>query len=363
MKLKWMGIAAALGLLAISAAVAGETATVTDMAGRWVESPRNPDRIICLGPGALRLIVYLKAQDRVVGIEEMEKLHPQGRPYRIAHPDLADLPRIGPGGPAAINKKPDLEAVLQVRPEVIFATCMDPALADEIQRILGIPVAVLSYGEPVVSDEAIFVALRTAGTILGRSARADAAVDYIQSLKKDLQERTRNIPEEKKPAVYVGGIGHRGAHGIESTDPRYLPLDWLNWKNGAESVDSRIGGHLFVDKEMLLALNPEVIFVDGGGLALVEEDYRKKPALYKALKAFQTRRMHALLPYNHYAANIDTALADAYAIGKILYPERFQDIDVERKADEIYAFLVGEPVYSKMKRVFGAIGRKMEFSE
>jgi hypothetical protein len=38
-------------------------------------------------------------------------------------------------------------------------------------------------------------------------------------------------------------------------------------------------------------------------------------------------------------------LADAYAIGKILYPAAFSDIDPERKCDEIYTYLVGQPVY------------------
>ena len=38
-------------------------------------------------------------------------------------------------------------------------------------------------------------------------------------------------------------------------------------------------------------------------------------------------------------------LADAYAIGKILYPAAFSDIDPERKCDEIHTYLVGQPVY------------------
>lgn len=104
---------------------AARTVTVTDMAGRQVIARFDPDRIICMGPGALRLIVYLQAQTKVVGVEDMEKIHPEGRPYRIAHPELSKLPRCGPGGPACINKKPDLEAVLSVNPQVIFITYMD----------------------------------------------------------------------------------------------------------------------------------------------------------------------------------------------------------------------------------------------
>jgi propionate CoA-transferase len=105
----------------------------------------------------------------------------------------------------------------------------------------------------------------------------------------------------------------------------------------------------------------EFDFIDGGGLALVQEDFRKKPEVYKALKAFVDDRVYALLPFNWYTTNIDTALADAYAIGKILYPKPFEDVDPEPKADEIYAFLVGKPVYPAMKKDYGVIGAKPGF--
>ncbi|MDO5846275.1 MAG: iron ABC transporter substrate-binding protein, partial [Methanocorpusculum sp.] len=38
-----------------------------------------------------------------------------------------------------------------------------------------------------------------------------------------------------------------------------------------------------------------------------------------------------------------------YYIGKLLYPEQFADIDPAKKADEIYTFLDGAPVYEQLK--------------
>ena len=119
---------------------------------------------------------------------------------------------------------------------------------------------------------------------------------------------------------------------------------------------------MFMDKEMLLKLNPDIIFIDCGGLLLVAEDYHKKPEYYRALRAFANRRVYTLLPFNWYATNIGTALADAYAIGKVLYPQRFKDIDPEKKADEIYTFLVGRPVYGEMKQEYQAIGSPPVFT-
>ena len=353
-------ICCTLMVCGLSAKVIGaQTITVKDMAGRMVTVPFDPERIVCIGPGTLRLIVYLEAETKVVGVEDMEKLNPEGRPYWLAHPELAKLPRCGPGGPGGINKKPDLEAVLSVRPQVLFITYMDAALADEVQQTLNIPVVVLSYGELATFDESVYTALKIAGKVLNREKRADAVVAYIESLKKDLRERTMEISE--KPSVYVGGIGYRGAYGIESTEKSFIPFSWIDADNVAERVKSSVGSHVFMDKEILLKLNPDIIFIDSAGLPLLKEDYKKKPKFYHALTAFSKRRVYTLLPFNWYVTNIGTALADAYAIGKIIYQDRFMDIDPEKKADEIYTFLVGRPVYQGLKETYGPIGRPAPF--
>lgn len=349
-------------LLALFPAItAARTLEVTDMAGRHVTAPFDPDRIVCVGPGALRLIVYLQAESKVVGVEDMEKKNPGGRPYWIAHPELSRLPRCGPGGPAGINKKPDLEALLALKPQVIFITYMDAELADEVQQSVGIPIVVLSYGAFATFDEAVYDAMRAAGRILNRETRANDVVAYIESLRKDMHLRTKAIPENSKPTVYIGGIGYRGIQGIESTEKRYTPFEWLRAKNIAEQVQATSGSHVVMGKEALLKLNPDVIFIDGGGMILVREDYRKKPEFYTALKAHAARRIYTMHPFNWYTTNIGTALADAYAIGKILYEKQFKDIDPQQKADEIYKFLVGRPVYDSMQKEYGPIGQNAHF--
>ncbi|MGA6926334.1 MAG: ABC transporter substrate-binding protein, partial [Desulfosarcina sp.] len=272
------------------------------------------------------------------------------------------LPVIGPGGAGAINKKPDMEAVLRVAPDLIFVTYMETALADEVAGTLGIPMVVLSYGELAVFDQAVIDSLHLAGGILNQRQRAEAVAEYIDTLREDLKRRTTDVPDNEKPTVYVGGIGYRGAHGIESTQRHYLPLSWNHTPNLAERVTAGIGSQLFVDKEILLKLDPTVIFIDGGGLALVADDYRRKPEFYDALQAFRSNRVYTLFPFNHYTTNIGTALADAYAIGKTLYPSRFSDVDLARQADDIYTFMVGRPIYAQMSAEYGELGRQAPFA-
>jgi len=343
-----------------SEVIAAEKLTVVDMARRTVEVPSNPQRIICLSPGTLRLIVYLGCADRVVGVEDFEKTRPTARPYIMAHPELAQLPTVGPGGPGSINKQPDLEAVLKVRPDVLFISYMEPANADALQKKLGIPVVILTHGRFASFDELMYDSLRLAGKILNAEQKAEKVIDYVEHTRKDLLTRTQGIPEDQKPSVYVGSVGYKGVQGIESTDASFTPLEWVGAKNVAKAIFTK--GHLFIDKERLLGWNPHIIFLDGGGLKLVKQDYEKKPEFYKGLQAFQEKRIYVIYPFNYYVTNVSTAIADAYAVGKILYPDRFSDIDTAAKADEIYTFLYDKPLYQLMEKDFGPLGRKAEFN-
>jgi iron complex transport system substrate-binding protein len=341
-------------------AFAAERITVTDMGKRTVIVPLNPQRIVCLSPGTLRLIVYLGAAGRIVGVEDFEKTRPAARPYILANPELTKLPTVGPGGPGSINKEPDLEAVLKVRPDVIFISYMEPANADALQKKLGIPVVILTHGRFASVDELIYDSLRVAGKILKAEQKAEEVIEYVEDARKDLLSRTRAIPDDRKPTVYVGSVGYKGIQGIESTDASFTPLEWVGARNRAKRISSR--DHLFIDKEKLLAWNPDIIFLDGGGLGLVKQDYEKKPEFYNGLKAFREKRVYIIYPFNYYVTNVSTAIADAYSVGKILYPDRFSDIDPKTKADEIYTFLYGRPLYQQMEKDFGLLGRVADFN-
>lgn len=351
---------AALLLVLLSPAGQADAAgrTVTDAAGRTVTVPATVSRIVCLGPGSLRLIAYLGATDKLVGIERFEIAQKTGRPYRLAHPELLNLPVVGPGGPKSINQEPDLEAVLTARPEVVFTSAMDGAVAQAIQDKLGIAVVALSYGAFARYDPKVFDSLRLAATILDREQRAQAVVDFLVAAEADVRARAARgaaAPGYRRPTVYVGGTGLRGAHGLTSTDHPYAPLDWLDADNLARRVTD--DGHAFIDREQLLAFDPDILFIDAAGLSLVADECSRQPEFCGALRAVRQGRVYLLYPFTNYLTNLDTIVVDAYAAGKRLYPEAFADVDPAEKADAVYAFLVGRPVYGQMAADFGALGK------
>jgi iron complex transport system substrate-binding protein len=249
-----------LGLLMTTPCPANEKITVTDMVGRQVTLPKSPERVICISPGTLRLLIYLEGKSRVVGVEDLERRFPTTRPYWVANMELSRLPSIGPGGPNTINREPDLEKVLAVNPEVIFISYMDRRKADSLQKKIGIPVIVLTYGPFGTFNEIVYDSIRIVGRVLGKEARGEAVIDFIEGSRKDLYSRVEDFPEDQKPAVYVGGIGFKGTHGIESTETLYAPFVWVKARNIAMSEGKK--GHLFVGKEKILRWNPDIIFID-----------------------------------------------------------------------------------------------------
>jgi len=348
-------VAEATEALAAAGDPAAEFVTVTDMLGRQVEVPAEVTRVVAIGPGALRLYVYAGSLDYVVGVEEMEKGDVSGKPYMLANPDLAKLPVIGQGGP---NNAPDPEKLLTVEPQVIFSTyASEAAAADELQEKTGIPVVVLSYGGFGITSifgEKVQGSLKLVGQVIGDESKALAAIDFIVSAQQDLDTRTKDIHDADKPTVYVGGLGSKGTHGIESTQGKYALLDVIHAKNVVDETGQ--SGSLMVDKEKLLEWDPDFIFIDQGGFALVLEDYQKNSVFYESLSAVKEGNVYSQLPYNFYSTNIDTAIADAYFLGKILYPAEFADVDPEQKADDVYKTLLGQPLYTKMVETFGEFG-------
>ncbi len=328
-----------------------ETTIITDMAGREVKVPKEVDEVVGIGAGALRLITYLNATDKVVGVEEFEKRDQTGRPYIIAHPELAQLPSIGPihGG--------DTELITYQNPDVIFWTYTTAGEADDLQRKTGIPVIVVRYGDLSSHRHTFYEALRLMGKVLDKEKRANQLTQYVESKIQELKERTENIPSEEKPTVYIGGVGYRGSHGVISTEPAYEPFLFVKARNVASELGVE---HAMISKEKLVEWNPDIIFVDEGGYKLAIENLQQPK--YQTIKAVKEENIYGVLPYNYYTRNYGTILANSYYIGKVLYPEKFADLNPQESADEIFRELIGKAVYKVMADQLGGF-KKIELIE
>jgi iron complex transport system substrate-binding protein len=337
--------------------------TVTDGFGRTVTVPSPPESVVCSGSGCLRYQVYLGGQDLVVGVDSIEKKDQaiEGRPYALAYgSQFKNLPLIG-----EFRGKDDPEKILGIGPEVVFKTGStgtaygtSAAEADTLQEKTGIPVVAFPYGSLRNDAEKaeMYGGLRVMGQVLGEQDRAEEVIAYIEATIADLEKRTGDIPEAEQKSVYVGGVSSAGAHGIISTEPAYPPFLWVHAKNVAAGMGT---AHADIAKEALVDWNPAYIFIDVGTIQMESDgaigELKADPAL-QGLSAAKNGNVYGVLPYNFYNTNYETVLADAYFIGKTLYPERFEDVDPTRKADEIFAFFIGKPNFGDLNGQYRDFG-------
>ncbi len=340
-----------LGLAPLEAA----SRQVQDATGRSLSVPTNPKRVLCSGSGCLRLLTYLGAQNRIIGVDAAEKglTVVDSRPYAVAHPEFRKLPLFGEG-----RGNDNLELIAALNPELIFKISGGPGPAPQaLQEATGVPVVALNYGNLSFGRNDLNQSLRLMGRIMGCDQRAAQVIAYIDAVERDLKRRTTGL--KSRPSCYVSGLANAGPHGFQSTDPSFAPFIFLGADNVASGMSTRAKplSHAVVAKEQIITWDPEVIFLDvsslrltGGASAL--DQLRNDPS-YRNLRAVKTGRIYGLLPSNSYNANYEIILANAYYAGKVLYPERFKDIDPLKKAEEIATFFNGRPAIAQINRQYG----------
>ena len=311
-------------------------ASITDIYGRTVELPEEINNTVCLGAGALRMVCYAQGEDKVIGVEEAEHQQTLAKAYNYLNYDkFKDLPIVGQGG--AGGNIPYEEEIIKVNPDVIIAAYTQQE-ADKLQAKTGIPVVCVSYNG--IFDPTMDQSLELIGTLLGKQERCKEVIDYMQAAKQDLNNRTKDIPDDQKPTVFSGAVSFRGGHGIEGTYAQFPPFVAINAKNVVDETGK--DGSLIIDKEKILTWNPDIIFLDPNNMHLVRDDYKDNADFYHSLKAVQDGKVYTQIAYNWYTTNVEVAIADAYYAGTIIYPEQFNDINIVEKANDIFVHMLGD---------------------
>lgn len=337
---------AVLCMLAAAGCSASEVNTeypriITDHAGREVAVPENVESVVCVGVGALRYTCYMGAADLVVGVEDYETKLGMSRLYNYVHFEkFSELPVTGTNG------EPYSEEIIKAAPQVIVMSAYASVDADELQAKTGIPVVVVP-GSDTTLDNSAFKTIQLLGELYSMEVRAEELTAYLHGVQEDLDIRTRDIPADEKPSVYVAGVSFKGAHGFEGTEAFYGPLE-LIYANNLANTTGRSGA-FDIDPEQVLVWDPDIILLDFNGMELINADYAKKPDYYHALTAVQEGRVYSQISFRSFASNLETALADAYYAGCVIYPQQFSDVDPVEKAGEIFEMLLGIDPYEELK--------------
>ena len=268
-------------------------------------------------------------------------------PY-VNKDEWANLPNVGTDSLGAGEWY--AEEIIACKPDVIITT-YTPDIADDIQRQTGIPVLSFSGNSTLFSDD-YNKDLQFLGDSLGVSERAKELVDCITKTTADVQARTENVPDGKKPTVLGAGATFKGSHSIDGIYVKYPVFNLLHANDVAKNVQGNMG--VLVDKEQILNWNPDMIFFDAGSMEMVNEDYKKDKNYFESLKAVQEGKLYQWPNSTYHYSNVEIPLVSLYYVGQFLYPEEFKDINFEEKASEIFNTFLGEPDYLNVLKDAGA---------
>jgi len=365
-RILFFALALAVALTAAALAEgAPETRIVTDVWNREVEIPAEVDSIICLGSMGPRFAAYLDVVDMMVGAEDVDI---NGTTVRydyspVYHEQLRQLPSVGPGGGSGENNG-YAEAIILVQPDVILAGFNEDA-CDELQAQTGIPVVSVRYRTQGFIDEGFHRSMRVFAEVVGAQERCETVLSYIEECRADLNDRTKDIPEEDKLNAYTGAVTFNGRHGFAFTYVNFPAFTAVNAHNVADvflaertgeaaseaaaSGKAYIGSDGFeVDLEQIIQWDPDIIFLDPGNMDLVNDEYANNPGFFDSLRAVNAGEVYTMPSTNAAGPNITYLLINAYYAGITLYPDQFADISLENKAGEIMEMMLGENFFDQM---------------
>jgi len=261
--------------------------TMTDQAGRRVNMPKRPQRVVSLAPSITEIIFDLDRGDRLVGATE----------YSTYPPAAKKLPRVGS------YVKLDLERIIALAPDLCLAI-KDGNPVHTVKRIedLGIPVYVIDPRD----INGIIRVIREFGTILNADEEAKKTVASMEETINKIRDRVRK--STKRPRVFfqidaapiisagnntfinelitmAGGINV--AAGVNPY-PRFSWEDVLRFAPEVVMVASMAGGHNPNELKKGWLRWPQVPAVKKKNIHVIDANLidRPTPRLVEGLAAF-----------------------------------------------------------------------------
>lgn len=325
--------------------------TVTDMIGRDVTVvPGSYQNVVCIGAGALRMYTYVGDTALLAGVEDIDNTsleeRPQmfdraARPYVLAYEEtFQTLPSCGVGGPNA--QAAEAEKILACNPDIVISEYEDVEKEDALQEQLGVPVITLKSGPAGVFADEFKDSMRLLGVIFGEEEKAEALVAFVDQETAEINSRTADIADADKPGVYICGLGNWGTTNHLMTSETYATFQIANIRNVVNGIGIKGIGEIEAEKFVALGDDMDIMVIDAAAVKNIKPLYAEDAAMFDTCKAWNNGEVYLEMAYNAYYTNYEIALANAWFLAKTAYPERFEDIDMTAKLDEITDAFLGQ---------------------
>lgn len=313
------------------------TRQITDMAGRVLTVPATIDSVVATSPPVSNLI-YMLAPDKLAGWNSAMNT------TRYMPDEYKGLPVIGGWFGTYTG---NYETFITLGPDVVFeafsannldmtGTDANSSVAIRQKNMGTIPVVAITDS----TDSTKYVPeIRYMGDLLGGDAKtnADRLIDFYTRVITRVNNTTATIPDGEKKRVYYA----EGSKGLQ-TEPRGAAHAQLIDICGGYNVcdlPASLGngmGMASVSMEQVIQWSPDVIVCsDPTFYASIYND-----SLWKDIPAVKNGQVYmvpkAPLSWMDRPPGVNQIIGIPW-LAKVLYPEKYQDVDVKSLAMEFYS--------------------------
>lgn len=331
--------------------------TITDTQDREITLDKSPERIITRSPDEARIVIALGYGDKLIAGEQATKscLCPMTFDNTtegctdcyesIIDGRMPDLPEI--------STRYDIyfEEIAKLKPDIIF--CGNLKDAEAFEDKIGCPVVVLGGQGWNFGDDGYYDSIRVAGQALDAKDKADELIAFAKDKVDMIKSVTNEIKEEDRPKVYFASRGAgsgfydpKEGRDFTRTEPKYDPLTIAGGVNVASEIN---GSTVNVALEQIIAWNPDFIFISnsdaGNNTGL--EFIKNSPELSSTAAIKNGEVYNCFYPHCR-GTPPDRNLLNMMYMAKLLHPEEFKDLDLEKEGNEIFeAFLGVDGVFTE----------------
>ena len=315
---------------ALSLSAADSARSITDMQGVKVSVPEKVEKIAALWHANNEIILALGGMDKVVATTDQIK---NNKWFALVYPKLKNLT-------AALNGKDlQIEELVKLAPDVIVVS--NKNYQDELIKN-GFSAVNLIFRDYPDMEKSIYATAEVIGTDKAR-AMADKLTKNIQDNTKFATDRTKSIPDAKRPKV-LHLLG--GANLLKVDGTKTIINTWINLAGGKNAV-SKEGSMIELTAEEIVNANPDIIIVGGTDTDEQIKAIKENPA-YSGSNAVKNGKVYGnpkgVFGWDRYGA--ESVLQILWA-AKTIQPDLFKDLDMKAKTKEFYKEFLGHELTDK----------------
>ncbi len=279
-------------------AAGAQMRTITDLVGRTMTVPRNPERVVALAPSITEIVFALGQEHRLKGVSRFSDYPPAA----VSFPKVGSYVHL------------DVERIVALRPDICIGIKDGNPLAVVKQlEALSIPF----FGVDPSDLDSVVGSILAIGDLLGASARAQAVTQDMLQRIEAVKQKTKAV--RHRPRVFVQiGISPIVSVGNDTFIHQLITL------SGGTNVAAGPNPYPRFSREQVISLAPEVMVISSMARATVFEQVKAQWLEWPAIPAVRNKAVH-IAPSNIFDRPTPRLVDGLEQMARYIHPQLFKD--------------------------------------